>query len=324
MAESESKSGITISIAIALITGMCASIPGILSFLNTPKQIEAELARVREQNETQIKLQREQAVANLLARLDDPALHIRSGAALSLSALGGETIVPVLVGKLQEAVAEGVQTDGSELSSENERERRQFINSLKQSLFAIGAPALKDLLDLNRDLTPAMKHRIKEKAAPEIGMLEATAREIRDVIRAILFKVANLSVAPPGEPSPLIKFGISLSHTNLSRVSLIRLNLSGVNLSFADLRGASLEESYCSEARFDNALLKDVLFLQGNFDRANFSRAMIISPGPYFDESSFQGADFTGARIEDIKFCKYLQRSGGLNVRHTPNEIPPG
>lgn len=339
MSESESKSGITISIAIALITGMCASIPGILSFVNTPKQIEAELAKVREQNETQIQLQRERTVAEFLARLDDPAPHIRSGAALSLSALGGDTIVPVLVGKLQEAVAEGAQADVSEVASLDEREQQQFINALKQSLFAIGAPALKDLLHLNRDLMPAMKQTLaslgkqgekirnmteaqQEEAVRELLMLKATAREVKDVIRAILFKVANLSVAPPGELSPLLEFGISLSHADLSRLRLIRLNLSGVNLSFADLRGASLEESYCRETRFDGALLKDVLFLQGVFDRAKFSEALIMSPAPYFSESSFKGADFTGARIEDRKFSEYLQSEGGLNVRRMSEETP--
>jgi Pentapeptide repeats (8 copies) len=339
MSDSESKSGITTSIAVALITGMCASIPGILSFVNTPKQIEAELSKVREQNETQIQLQRDQTVAEFLARLDDPAPHIRSGAALSLSALGGDTIVPVLVGKLQEAVAEGAQADVSKVASLDEKGQRQFVNALKQSLFAIGPPALKDLLHLNRDITPAMKQALasrakaretirnmseaqQEEVAREFLMLETTAREVKDVIRAILFKLANLSVAPPGKPSPLLEYGISLSHADLSRLRLIRLNLSGVNLSFADLRGASLEESYCAETRFDGALLKDVLFLQGVFDGAKFRDALIMSPAPYFGESSFKGADFTGARIEDRGFSEYLRSGGALNVRYVSEETP--
>ena len=331
MSELESKSGIPISIAIALITGMCASIPGILSFVNTPKQIEAELAKVQGQNETQIQLQRDRTVAEFLARLDDPAPHVRSGAALSLSALGGDSIVPVLVGKLQEAVAEGAQADVSKDSSLDEKGQRQFVNALKQSLFAIGAPALKELLHLNRDMTPSMKQafasRVKpgetiedmgdtkqEEAMREFLMLEKVAHEVKDVIRAILFKIANLSVAPPGKPSPLLEYGISLSHANLSKLRLIRLNLSGVNLSFADLRGASLEESYCAETRFNGALLKDVIFLQGVFEGAEFRDALIMSPAPYFSKSSFEGAEFSGARIKDRQFSKYLRNGGALNV----------
>lgn len=259
MSESESKSKIQTSIVVALITGMCASIPGILSFINTPKQIEAELAKVQTQNEMQIQLQRDRTMAEFLARLDDPAPHIRSGAALSLSALGGDTIVPVLVGKLQQAVAENALADMSEVASiDDERGQRQFVNALKQSLFAIGAPALKELLHLNRDLQPTMKQAFassvkprenignmseaqQEEVARYLLMLEATAREVKDVIRAILFKIANLSVAPPEEPSPLLKYGISLSHADLSRLRLVRLNLSGVNLSFANLSGSYLE-----------------------------------------------------------------------------------
>ena len=132
MSASEPKSGIIISIAVALITGMFASIPVILSFINTPKLIEAEIAKVREQNETQIRLQQDQTVADFLARLSDPAPHVRSGAALSLSALGGDTIVPVLVGKLREAVAEEVQAQSLNVPSTDERVQRQFINALKQ------------------------------------------------------------------------------------------------------------------------------------------------------------------------------------------------
>lgn len=332
MSELEAKSGTSIAIAVALITGICASIPGILSFVNTPKQIEAELATVRAQSETQIQLQREQTVAEFLARLDDPAPHIRSGAALSLSALGGDTIVPVLIGKLQEAVAEAVQANSSEGASSDKSGERQFVNALKQSLFAIGAPALTELLHLNRDLKLAMKQAFasrvrlgatirelsdaqREEAARELLVLEATSREVKDVIRAILFKVANLSVAPHGEPSPLLEYDISLSHADLSRLRLIRLNLSGVNLSFADLRGASLEESYCAQTRFDSALLKDVIFLQGVFDRATLKDALIVSPAPHFSDSSFQGADFTGARIENRGFAEYLRGAGAVNVQ---------
>lgn len=340
MTQSELKSEIPIAIAVALITGMFASIPGVLSFLNTPKQLEAELAKVREQNETQIQLQRDQTVAEFLARLDDPAPHIRSGAALSLSALGSDTIVPVLVGKLKEASTESVQAEISEVASSEEAGQQQFVKALKQSLFAIGTPALKELLDVNRDLRWAMKQafasRVKqgetirglskaqqEEARRELLMLEAADREVKDVIRAILFKVTNLSVAPPGEPSPLLEDGISLSHTNLSGLRLIRLNLSGVDLSFADLRGASLEESHCVKTRFDGALLKDIIFLQGVFDGATFKDALIISPAPYFSESSFKRADFVGAKIEDRKFSEYLRSGKALNVQPFSEETTP-
>jgi pentapeptide repeat protein len=332
MSERESKSGIPIAIAVALITGMFASIPGILSFVNTPKQIEAELSKVQGQNETQIQLQRDRTVAEFLARLDDPAPHIRSGAALSLSALGGDTIVPVLVGKLREAVGESALADVSKVSSLDARGQRQFVNALKQSLFAIGAPALKDLLHLNRDLTPAIKQAFASRVKPgetienmskvqkndamrELMMLGKVDHEVKDIIRAILFKVSNLSVAPPGEPSPLIKYGISLSHADLSRLRLIRLNLSGVNLSFANLHGASLEESHCAETNFESAALSDVIFLQGMFERANFRNASIKTPSPSFFQSNFEGADFTGAQIYDPNFSKYLQSHGALNVR---------
>jgi len=327
----ESKSGIAISIAIALITGVFASIPGVLSFINTPKQIESELAKVQKQSETQLQLQRERTVAEFLARLDDPAPHVRSGSALSLAAFGGDTIVPILIGKLQEAIAESNHTDEHDIDSRTERDHRQFINALKQSLFAIGVPALEDLLHLNRDLVPAMKQAVKrtakpetaekviieaqrEKTARELLVLTATALEVKDVIRAILFKAANFGIAPPGEPSPLLSLGISLAHSDLSGLRLIRLNLSGVDLSFADLRGASFEESYCRETRFDSALLKDTVYLQGVFDGANFSRALIMTPALNYSESSFEGANFTAARINDSKFSEYLISSGGLNV----------
>ena len=322
MSEPRSGAGIPIAIAVALITGTFAAVPGILSFINTPKQIEAELAKVKQQGEMQIQLQRDRTVAEFLARLDDPAPHIRSGAALSLSALGGDTIAPVLVGKLREAVAEGVEEEGE----------RQFLNALKQSLFAIGAPALEELLHLNRDLTPAAKQAVADlvkpggttrdltaaqadKAQRELLTLTATAEEVKDVIRAILFKTANLSVAPPGEPSPLLAYGISLSHSNLSGSRLIRLNLSGVDLSFADLRNVSLEESHCVETRFDGALLAGALFQEGVFDRASFRSALIRSPSPYFGSSSFDGADFAGARIDEPRFTDHLERGGALNLR---------
>lgn len=111
----DKKTSVIVSVIVAVIAGAFAAAPGLYaSYVNTPQQIkaelntvllqsetqielqtneiEAELNRILQQSEIQIQLQRDKEVATILARLDDPRGHVRTGAALSLGALGGEEI----------------------------------------------------------------------------------------------------------------------------------------------------------------------------------------------------------------------------------------
>jgi hypothetical protein len=39
-----------------------------------------------------------------------------------------------------------------------------------------------------------------------------------------------------------------------------------------------------------------------------------MAPSPFFSDSSFEKADFAGAKIDDKKFAMHLRNSGALNV----------
>ncbi len=155
-----SKNTIFIPVIVAVITGIFAGIPALLNFINTPRTIEAKFGKIRLQSEEQLKLQREQEVARILVRLDDPDVHVRAGAALALSMLGGKQVVPILVGKLRESATKLALlelTTKETVNTESIQQERLFINALKQSLLTIGLPSLEQLIELNRELRSSPK-----------------------------------------------------------------------------------------------------------------------------------------------------------------------
>ena len=149
--ENGSKSSIVVPVIVAFITGLLAGVPALLDYAQTPKQIEGEFRKIQLQSEAELRLQRDQAVAQILARLDDPDVHIRAGAALSLSVLGGAEILPILVGKLRESASKiaFLEMDDKGRYKDDIRKEEQILHSLKQSLLSIGSPFLGLLVDLN-------------------------------------------------------------------------------------------------------------------------------------------------------------------------------
>ena len=307
-----------VPILVALVTGVAAATPGILSFFNTPLKISAEFRKLQEESELKLQLQRDEIVAKFLTRLDDPQLHIRSGAALSLSAFGEDNVIPILAGKLQEAVEESNssrKTAGKSEVADPEKEQ-QFVVALEQSLIALGVPSLRYLLDLDRDYIAQSKQDVILGLTPSRGDITAElrfGRRLAEVIRSILFKVSNFSVAPKGTQSPLVKKNIALSYADLRQVLLSDINLSGVDFSFALLYQASFYGADLTGSRFEGAYLPEVRFTKGIFDKANFRNAIIRKPFD-FQQASFHGADFAGAKINDEEFKRYLIKQKAINV----------
>lgn len=323
-----SRSSIFVPVLVALITGALAGIPALLSFINTPRQIEAELSKVRQQSEMQIKLQRDQEVATILARLDAPTVDARAGAALSLAVLGGEEVVPILVGKLRESSMElaSLEISGEEgVRSDRIREEKRFINAVKQSLLTIGLPALSPLVELNRELKFTAWHLPRSRAAhdaeteeeqvdlqKEIDAHTRANDEVKDVIRSLLIKVSSVEGSEAQSVSPIAQQKISLAEIDLSYTVLIRINLAGVDLTNADLRDTRIAGVDFRNADLKGALLDDAGLGETNFEGADFEGASLVGAFNY-DQAKFKGANFSSAKIDNA-LKDYLRKNGALNV----------
>jgi len=327
-----SKVSIYVSVIVAFITGTLAGIPAFLGYMETPKKIEGEFRKIQLQSEAQLKLQRDQQVSQILARLDDPNVYVRAGAALSLSVLGGEEIVPILVGKLKQSSKKIASINNCDRANNEEdiQNEQQFLDSLKQSLLTIGIPSLGPLVDLNRDLRNSSKRFAAFKSREGNGKLENLCKEdktdffkkikeimrtndpVKDVITSLLIKATNTE-GQDGTLFLLTKNRISLANTDLSYARLIRVNLAGVDLRNADLRNTSLEESNLRNADLSGALLQNSIIQEANFENAKFVGAKMNNI-KYFEKVKVKGADFLNAEINNDNLRRYLKGNGALNV----------
>ncbi len=292
-----SRIQLLVPIVVAIITGTLAGIPAILTYINTPRQIESEIKKLQLQHELQIKLQRDQEVAKLIAKLDEPTFPIRSGAALALATLGTEEIVPILVGKLIEASRElGYKEINLKLPLDSPKidETRRFIDALKQSLLSFGIPALRELVKVNRDLRLSEKQQIQfeldqqrlvwgQLSSEDVNEIvernyissNRAKIEIKDLIRRLFLSISGFETIASHEISPIAQNNISLSNTDLYRMNLRRVNFGGVDLKNADLRETSLAESNLKNANLQGALLYKTSLYEANLEGANFKKATL-------------------------------------------------
>ena len=317
---------VLVPIIVALIAGIFGAIAGILNYITTPLQIEAELSKVQQQSETQIQLQRDTEVAKILTRLDDPTVYDRAGTALSLAVLGGEEIVPILVGKLRDSCMRLVEMEMSAKEGDDIEEEKRFVTALKQSLFTIGLPALGPLVELNRELrylewyvqgsravheaeSEAERTKIYEGAKVHL----VTNDEIKDLIRSILNKVSGVEGSETDSASPIAQHKISLANIDLSYLVLWRINLAGVDLTNADLRLSQLTSSDFTNADLRNAILDKAVISGANFEGANLEGAR-LNGITWFEEARVEGANFSSTIIDSDALKEYLRQNGALNV----------
>lgn len=347
----DKKTSVIASVIVAVIAGAFAAAPGLYaSYVNTPQQIKAELAtvllqsetqiklqtneieaelnRVLQQSETQIRLQRDQEVATILARLDDPKGYVRTGAALSLGALGGEEIVPVLVGKLRESAMKLALLEMNEeemVESDNIWIEKRFVTAVKQSLITIGLPALRPLVELNRDLRfadlrilgsragrEAESEEEQQKLWEEISVDTCANDEVKDAIQSILIKVSSVKGSEV-ESTSIIANSVSLANIDLSYLALMRINLAEVDLTNADLRYARLTWTNFTNADLRNAILDDAIIYGANFEGADLTGARLNNISD-FDLARVEKADFSSAIIDSDNLKDYLRQNGALNV----------
>ena len=237
-----------------------------------------------------------------------------------------------LVGKLRESAIRlaSLEVDEQEKHEEDIQKERQFLNSVKQSLIAIGFISIDPLVELNRELRFSTKQTAAFEARKGKGKLSGLSQEdratifkrisvmmcandeVKDVIRNILTKTSS-TLAQHDAPSPLAQNRISLSNTDLSYTRLLRINLAGVDLRNADLRHSSLEEANLRNANLSGALLQESIIQEANFEGAKCEGAKMHDI-KYFGRVKVKEASFLHAEINNNDLRQYLKTNGGLNV----------
>ena len=202
-------------------------------------------------------------------------------------------------------------------------EEKRFVTAVKQSLLTIGLPALRPLVELNRDLRywrlfPSRAAREAEseeelaKLYEESEVHTCANEEVKDAILSILIKVSSVE-GSEAESTSIIADNISLASTDLSDLALIRINLAGVDLNNADLQFARLTWSDFTNADFRNARLDYAIIYGANFKGARFEGASLNNISS-FEKAIVEGANFTSATIDSDNLTNYLRENGALSV----------
>ncbi len=316
----------TLPIIVAVITGSLAGIPSVLNYINTPRKIEAEVRKIREQSEAQLKLQRDKEVAVLLSRLDDPRLS--NGAVLSLAVLGGESIAPILVGQLRHSAIELARLqEAGHRRAKAYAGTQNFIETLRHALVTIGLPALPNVVDLNREIKFTIRHLEtmrqtnlsnpykRKELSREIAVQREANKQVKDVLRTMLFRVASRHKVEQ-EKSPIAGAGIDLADVDLSETSLIRLNLAEVDLRNADLGSALLYECDLRGAKLGRANLMGSGLWANQFRGADLREA-------YLDGSELrEGQDLTCEQLTQAKNWESAYRDPELGCGAPIPEAP--
>lgn len=321
--EKSSAVSIWVPVLVAVITGLLAGIPAVLNYVATPKVVEGELAKIQKQSESQLRLQRDQEIARIMTDLSSADEHLRAGAALSLAVLGGDEVIPILIGKLRESAIEMAileQTAPTDAETPELRRERRFIIALKQALLTKGMDALKPLVELNRDLkfTRARMYRSRKVQEGEEGYKEDVAiqtralDEVKDAMASILVAVASLEGPDDERTSPIAEAGISLAEIDLAYMVLWRINFSGVDLSGADLSNNRLGGTSFAGAKLHGAKFDEAGMGSSDFSNADLSRASLKKVFGY-QSSTFAGANVQSARIDDSKLVEHLKSQNALN-----------